>query len=269
MSISFVPDAAGTKGIIQINGVDKLEINDSGAIIALDPIAHNEATENRLLQSGDFGLGGRAHEISSTDLDDLMVTGFYRGYSLTNAPEGSTDWFFIEVIDHGGTGWTYQKAVSFFQLSDTWERIQDDGTWGPWVRKYNQYNILDTVSQSGGIPTGGIFERGSNANGDYIKYADGTLTCLKKITTNNVNTHVIVTSVLHGSDAYVGTWPATFTAPSTISAVAIPAVDESLAVWPSCYGQASTISCGAWRAIASEGISTTTVIHLIGIGKWF
>lgn len=38
-------------------------------------------------------------------------------------------------------------------------------------------NILGTVSQSGGIPTGAIIERGSNANGEYVRFADGTQIC--------------------------------------------------------------------------------------------
>lgn len=38
-------------------------------------------------------------------------------------------------------------------------------------------DIVGTVSQSGGVPTGAIYERGSNANGEYVKYADGTMTC--------------------------------------------------------------------------------------------
>lgn len=42
---------------------------------------------------------------------------------------------------------------------------------------YSRDSILGTVSQSGGIPTGAIIERGSNANGEYVKYADGTLEC--------------------------------------------------------------------------------------------
>lgn len=31
--------------------------------------------------------------------------------------------------------------------------------------------IAGTVSQSGGVPTGAIIERGSNANGEYVRYA--------------------------------------------------------------------------------------------------
>lgn len=43
---------------------------------------------------------------------------------------------------------------------------------------YNSGNILGTVAQSGGIPTGSIIERGANANGEYIKYADGLMICI-------------------------------------------------------------------------------------------
>ena len=38
------------------------------------------------------------------------------------------------------------------------------------------------------LASGAIIERGSNANGEYIKYADGTLICFKYgITTGNIN----------------------------------------------------------------------------------
>lgn len=40
---------------------------------------------------------------------------------------------------------------------------------------YDRSNVLGTVSQASGVPTGAIVERGSNANGEYVKYADGTL----------------------------------------------------------------------------------------------
>lgn len=36
-------------------------------------------------------------------------------------------------------------------------------------------DILGTVSQASGVPTGAIMESGSNSNGKYLKYADGTL----------------------------------------------------------------------------------------------
>ncbi len=44
-------------------------------------------------------------------------------------------------------------------------------------KAFRRGNILGNVSQSGGIPTGAIIERGSNANGEYVRYADGTQIC--------------------------------------------------------------------------------------------
>ena len=40
---------------------------------------------------------------------------------------------------------------------------------------YRQDNILGAVSQSSGLPTGAIIERGSNSDGEYVKFADGSL----------------------------------------------------------------------------------------------
>ncbi|WP_445572072.1 hypothetical protein [Pseudomonas sp. E102] len=37
--------------------------------------------------------------------------------------------------------------------------------------------MVGTVSQSGGVPTGAIIERGSNTNGSFVKFADGTMIC--------------------------------------------------------------------------------------------
>jgi hypothetical protein len=42
---------------------------------------------------------------------------------------------------------------------------------------YAKDNILGTVSQASGVPTGAVIESGSNANGTYAKFADGTLMC--------------------------------------------------------------------------------------------
>ncbi|MFK0092869.1 hypothetical protein [Pseudomonas sp. NPDC090592] len=42
---------------------------------------------------------------------------------------------------------------------------------------FNRANILGAVGQSAGVPTGAIIQRGSNANGEYVRYADGTQIC--------------------------------------------------------------------------------------------
>ena len=47
---------------------------------------------------------------------------------------------------------------------------------------YRQGNLLGTVSQSAGAPTGAVIERGSTASGDYVRFADGTQICTATLT---------------------------------------------------------------------------------------
>jgi hypothetical protein len=73
---------------------------------------------------------------------------------------------------------SYQEFVS--QLGNTpvvYHRTgrPDQLTWNGWQRKFDTGNILGTVSQSGGVPTGAIIERGSNSDGIYTLFADGTM----------------------------------------------------------------------------------------------
>jgi len=59
------------------------------------------------------------------------------------------------------------------------DNITDEaGTGAPEITDhYKKSNILGTVSESGGVPTGSIIERGSNSNGEYVRFADGTQKC--------------------------------------------------------------------------------------------
>lgn len=52
---------------------------------------------------------------------------------------------------------------------------------------YARGGVIGTVSQLNGVPTGAIIERGSNANGKYVKYADGRLICSQAFSDVAVN----------------------------------------------------------------------------------
>ena len=62
-------------------------------------------------------------------------------------------------------------------------RYYASGAWGAWRRQYSTANILAPVGLSSGVPTGGILERGSNANGEYVRFADGTQICQQSAAT--------------------------------------------------------------------------------------
>lgn len=42
--------------------------------------------------------------------------------------------------------------------------------------------IVGTASQSGGVPTGAIMERGTNANGEFTRFANGVQICTRSVT---------------------------------------------------------------------------------------
>ena len=46
---------------------------------------------------------------------------------------------------------------------------------------YKQNNILGTVSQSGGVPTGAVIESDSNSDGEFTRWADGTQSVVTEI----------------------------------------------------------------------------------------
>lgn len=70
-------------------------------------------------------------------------------------------------------GTAYSSDVTTSATDTTAGRVLTTDA-GP-AQAYKRANILGTVSQSGGVPTGAIIERGSNANGEYVKFADGTV----------------------------------------------------------------------------------------------
>jgi hypothetical protein len=142
-----------------------------------------------------------------------------------------------------------------------------DGTTGittPDGLAYAKGNILGTVSEASGVPTGAIIERGSNANGSFVKYADGTMICTMLRTENRVSAGTTTTTV---------TLPATF-------------INESIQpVGTSPYAAFATLRSGVPGTainIAVDDLTTTNLIVLTersnstncfffveAIGRWF
>lgn len=90
-------------------------------------------------------------------------------WSLKVSPDGSA-WTEALVIDKE-SGMASGAAVQNAATDTTAGRLaRADYAYGPG-------NVLGTVSQSGGVPTGAVIERGSNANGEFVRFADGTQIC--------------------------------------------------------------------------------------------
>jgi len=114
-------------------------------------------------------------------------------------------------------------------------------------------NWVGTVSQNG---LSSIIEQGSNANGRFVKYADGTQICfVRNSTTPVANT---LTSSSHS-------WPANFSADPRLSC----ACDSTV------YG--TTVTAMTARSASTTGYTqtvlrsntTTTILDVVAVGRWY
>lgn len=100
------------------------------------------------------------------DLNLLVDSGFYRGALMTNTPEGSLAWFWVNVNGHDYPGFTHQTAVSFGDsggpmngqavppgppAGTTWHRTQSvaangDVSWTPWTKLVNESTALTRLA---------------------------------------------------------------------------------------------------------------------------
>jgi hypothetical protein len=129
---------------------------------------------------------------------------------------------------------------------------------------YHRDNILGIVSQTLGVPTGAIIEEGENANGRWIRFADGTQinTVVQNITTNGTL-----------PQSNVWTFPKSFQS-------ATPRISHSNKVVTSSDAIASGVQCGI-RGLSSSsvtittddlaGLLTTQAVDgfFIAIGRWY
>ncbi|MNS97596.1 hypothetical protein D3C72_1319350 [compost metagenome] len=128
--------------------------------------------------------------------------------------------------------------------------------------------IVGTVSQSGGVPTGAIIQRGSNANGEFVRYADGTQECWKILTVNTAISNSDGGSLLYSAAIDVGLFPIQFS-PNA------PAVDMFALGGAGSFVTATSTpqTTTSWGQIyLASGLARAAVNHYISChakGRWF
>ncbi|HHQ2708748.1 TPA: pyocin knob domain-containing protein [Pseudomonas aeruginosa] len=132
------------------------------------------------------------------------------------------------------------------------------GVWQSWVRVLSDAQLLGTVAQSGGVPLGSILERGSNANGQYARLADGTQICT--ISLLGANDRMANTG-------YTLTLPAAFTPDWTVG-VSVSWVSH--ATNPATYNgvKVAYANGASLTFILAENLTTNRLIFSC-IGRWF
>jgi hypothetical protein len=131
---------------------------------------------------------------------------------------------------------------------------------------YKRSNILGVVSQASGAPTGAIIERGNNANGNYTKFADGTMICTYRFAV--IRTMNIATGQLfYGAAEPAKPFPQAFIAQPTISILASLELGEC---WFATTQLPSTTSWPVGYALTQLSRQAQILyLDYTAIGRWF
>lgn len=226
-----------------------------------------DTTAGRLVKTGDFGLGTAITLTASDNLNALVTSGLFYNPSGGNCAGNNypmTSAGALTVVTRSATN-VVQKFVSYGGSStaaDVREFTRSYGTAGfsPWVELFHQGTVLGAVSQSGGVPTGKVIERGSNANGEYVRFADGTQIC--NVTAAAVDTTTAAGAVYMHTNILTWTFPAAFAA-----APVVAGGGGNAARWLA--PNAPSVNSAAYRVYSYGSSGATSAPSLTAIGRWF
>jgi hypothetical protein len=225
------------------------------------------AEEADVVHEGDFGVGGicTANVIDFNTYPDSIGVKGHLPYVVsengsTNGPPNGGVFFFVQHFFYIN-GNCVQIAWPYYSNQSMWIRKRFNEVWTPWVQQYDQQNILGTVSQSGGVPTGAIIERGENGNGEYIKFADGTMIC--KNVLSYTAALVALGSLYANTGLELWTFPAEFAERPVVTASDTGSVN----VWFHCSAATADADLRVFSYTAS--ITGTRYIDILAVGRWF
>ena len=217
---------------------------------------------NRLLVSAEASLfthdgGGHQIKVNKNTTGDTASLLFQTGYSgrAEMGLAGGDNW----SIKTSANGSTWVTALSLNAATgiaggSAVQASRTDTTPGRLMRAdygYGPGNLLGAVGVAGGVPTGAVLERGNNANGEYTRFADGTMMCS------------FSGSSASGAAA-LWTFPSTFSvAPRVIAVPKVGGLPRMATTSGVFTGQAS------FYVFNNGGTQVAAACDLFAYGRWF
>jgi hypothetical protein len=238
----------------------------SGSVVQENP---EDAVFGQLLKTGSFGLGGPGLSGHLSDYDLLSSVTHFLADPATGTPSNKP----VNGRAHAGvhiaandTRWLQilGEVAGGSDAARLYWRRNYNGTISDWQQIFSQGNILGTASHLNGVPTGALIERGINANGEYVRFADGTQICVRTV---NLGTHSSTSESggLNRSDTLNFGMSATF--------VGTPAASISSNLFANGIFFAVSGAATQWGVRAATPQSFTSValgeVTLTAVGRWF
>lgn len=165
----------------------------------------------------------------------------------------------------------FQIVLQYFAAQNNWVQVMGVTAYTAAQPAINSSNTFTAPQNfTGGLNMNGnpVVAKGSNANGEYVRYADGTQICWKIQTVNTAISNSDGGGVLYSPAVNLGSYPVAFSgaAPAVSLSVSGGAggfmtsgtVSQTTTVWGSYF-----VASGAARA------ATNYYISCIAIGRWF
>jgi hypothetical protein len=125
---------------------------------------------------------------------------------------------------------------------------------------FRRANILGTVSQTAGVPTGAVIQRGSNATGNFVRFADGLQICT--FTGLPLPVASATGSIFFSATTGLWSYPATFAA----TPVVVAHVPGSTSRWATA---SANVSQAGLRHFSGASSATELDTAALAIGRWF
>lgn len=237
-----------------------------GSKIAASIISNNlvRVTDGVIVNGGHFG------RIPYGEYEDIAVENGETGYNRNDlivarfSTSGGIDTFEIDVVK--GTATTGTAADPALTVGNLWE--------GAAMREMALYRVtiaglsitaLTPLFETVPVISGStIIESGSNANGTYVKFGDGTMICNCLNTFSSVNITTAEIGTFRTSGTLSLTFPAAF---YSTPAVSLPLAGNTSAVWGA-SGTTSNSAISFYLIAPSSKTISTMPISAIATGRW-
>jgi hypothetical protein len=140
------------------------------------------------------------------------------------------------------------------------------------ARTFRRENILAAVTQSSGVPTGGLIEYGSNSNGVYIRFADGLQICLSIKKAQYVNATLLLlgwtfpAAFVTADSIYLGAFMSTVRPDGTAEGLVAADMEQCVAI---STARGTTSGNVQVRSPTYSFVSGDEVwLNLISAGRW-
>lgn len=124
-------------------------------------------------------------------------------------------------------------------------------------------DLVGIITLAAGVPSGAVFQRGSNASGEFIRFADGTQICWHTATANFAVSTGPASGLYYAS--YGWTYPAQFVGTPVPRGISNSPGALTLELAPTTGTTAASIGIASIVSLAARNFTMT----LFAIGRWY